>query len=365
MSARALDGHGATMSGAIFRWALWRSVLLAALLASATALPARADDPLDDDAYAAWVGDHAERVLLAMQLPPEFTLGDLRDLAANLDDLIDEARAVEPPPRFAAAHDAYLAAMDAVARTRDALQTVVLTRRPAPELRGALADAGEQLALALRALRDSGVALPGYLLGLVALTDEPGDELGLGLPLAGPGPEDDTTPGSMVSEPAPAQPAVPSAASGLVAPVRPVAADPCAGVRGCAASPRLRVRVLSFGPVLLAPEAGAGRGRQSADGAGGRRGPNLVALRVQVENRGADSYVLRPGMLSVANAAGSHGRLVHIVGAHSLVPQDGLRLAPGESRDGMIFFSLAPPDPRAFIVHDGAASGGLLSVTLP
>jgi hypothetical protein len=310
------------------------------------------------------VGDHAVRLLLAMQLPAEFTLGDLRDLAADLGDLVDEAREVEPPPRFAAAHDAYVAAMEAVERTRDALETVVVTRRPAPELRGALAEAGERLALGLRELRDGGVTLPGYLLGLVALMDEPLSPVESPGPLVGLAPPEapsDSTPAAPAAAPRP----VPSAPSGLVAPVRPVRPDACAGVRGCAASERLRVRVLAYGPVLLSSASPATRTSRLPGQTASRRLPDLVALRIQVENRGAASYVVRPAMLAVTGDEERSGRLIHVAGIGELVPQDGLRLGPGESREGIVVFTLTPPEPRSFVVRDDATPGRPLTVTLP
>ena len=70
--------------------------------------------------------------------------------------------------------------MDAVDRSRDALQAVVLTRRPVPELRPALDESGDLVADALRLMRDSGVALPGYLLGMLAISDDANPMLGLG-----------------------------------------------------------------------------------------------------------------------------------------------------------------------------------------
>src|SRR3954463_16438071 len=118
--------------------AVRRALLVAFLLVAGTAPRAVAADPLDEDAYSEWVSDHALRLMTATQLPGEFTLGALRDIAIELGQLTLEARQMAPPPRFAAAHDASLTAMDAVDRGRDALQAVVVTRRPVPELRPAL-----------------------------------------------------------------------------------------------------------------------------------------------------------------------------------------------------------------------------------
>ena len=55
-----------------------------------------AADPLEEDAYSKWVSDHALRLLNATQLPGEFTLGDLRDLAIELGEMTAEARAIVP-----------------------------------------------------------------------------------------------------------------------------------------------------------------------------------------------------------------------------------------------------------------------------
>ena len=352
------------MNGLGFGRGLWRVGLTLLVLAGAAVAPARAADALDEDEYSAWVGEHAVRVLLAMQLPSEFTLGDLREVAADLGDLVDEARGVEPPPRFATAHDAYLAAMEAVERARDALETVVVTRRPAPELRGALAEASERLALGLRELRDGGVALPGYLLGLVALTDEPLSSVDSGVPLVSVAPPNEASGSGAVAPPATPRP-VPSAPGGLVAPVRPVARDACAGVRGCAASDRLRVRVLAYGPVLLSSASTTGRRSGVPGQAASRPLPGLVALRIQIENRGAGPYVVRPAMLTVTGDEGRSGRLIHVAGIRELVPQDGLRLAPGESQEGVVVFTLTPPEPRSFIVRDEATPDRPLAIPLP
>ena len=80
------------------RAALVLAVLLAAL---GGPLPARAEQ-MDEAAYAAWVGDHGLRLFVTMQLPSQFTLGDLRDLAIELGQLVDQGRVIQPPPRYAA-----------------------------------------------------------------------------------------------------------------------------------------------------------------------------------------------------------------------------------------------------------------------
>jgi hypothetical protein len=129
-------------------------------LAGQAPAPTQAADPLDEATYAAWVSDHAARLLAALQLPDEFTLADLRDLVARLGQLVDEARVVEPPPRYAAAHAAYRDGLEAVDRVRELVAQVVRTRQPAPELADALFDAGQRVAQGLLQLRAAGVSLP-------------------------------------------------------------------------------------------------------------------------------------------------------------------------------------------------------------
>src|SRR5215212_537486 len=200
------------MARRMTRNAVWRALLVAFLLAAGTAPRSVAADPLDEDAYSEWVSDHALRLMNATQLPGEFTLGDLRDLAIELGQLSLEARLIDPPPRFAAAHDAYLTAMDAVDRSRDALQAVVLTRRPVPELRPAMDESGDLVADALRLMRDSGVGLPGYLLGLLAISDDANSMLGLGTGMLDTSQLGEDLPGPTAQSPAGAPPAAPNAA---------------------------------------------------------------------------------------------------------------------------------------------------------
>jgi hypothetical protein len=47
------------------------------------------------------------------------------------------------------------------------------------------------------------------------------------------------------------------------------------------------------------------------------------------------------------------------------VPREGLRLNVGESREGMVYFTLSPPQPRSLVVFDTAAPGGTLTIGLP
>ena len=129
-------------------------------LASQTPAPTRAADPLDEATYAAWASDHAARLLAALQLPDEFTLADLRDLVARLSQLVDEARVVEPPPRYAAAHTAYRDGLEAVDRVRELVAQIVRTRQPVPALADALFEAGQRVAQGLLQLRAAGVSLP-------------------------------------------------------------------------------------------------------------------------------------------------------------------------------------------------------------
>src|SRR5438034_2337855 len=120
-----------------------RAMLPALMLLSTAAGPAPSlASPLDPAAYTAWVGDHALRLLALMELPGEFTLGDLRDIAIELGQLVDEANGVEPPPQYAAAHRAYLAGIQQVDRVRAGFQTVVVTRQPIEGLRDTIFDAG-------------------------------------------------------------------------------------------------------------------------------------------------------------------------------------------------------------------------------
>jgi hypothetical protein len=151
-------------------WRIWLGALslaLTLLLAGGVPPPAAAADPLGDNAYAAWAADHAQRLLRVMQLPEQFTIGDLRDVAAQLRDLIAEARAVEPPSRYAAAHRAYLAGVEALDPVRTALETIAITRQPAPDLADALFDAGQRVATGLHQLRDAGVAMPAEVAALL------------------------------------------------------------------------------------------------------------------------------------------------------------------------------------------------------
>jgi hypothetical protein len=360
------------MTRAVTSNAVWRALLIAFVLTAGLAPRALAADPLDEDAYSQWVSDHALRLMNATQLPGEFTLSDLRDLAIELGNLTAEARAVDPPPRFAAAHEAYLTAMDAVDRTRDALQAVVLTRRPVPELRPALDESGDLVANALRAMRDSGVALPGYLLGMLAISDDANPMLGLGTGMRDTSQSGQDVPGPTAPPPTAANAAPAAAPSGAPAATGPVAPAPavpdaCAGLRSCAASTNLRIRVLTYGPVQgrVTPVASPGAAPDSGTGRASSRSAELVALRVRLDNHGKDTYILSPSMFTVANDEGRSGRLVHLTGVSELVPREGLRLEAGNSREGMVYFTLSPPQPRSLVVRDAAAPGGALTIGLP
>jgi hypothetical protein len=155
-------------------WKTWLGVAasaLALLLGSLAAPLARAE-PLGEEAYAAWAVDHAQRLLDAMRLPGEFTLRDLRELAARLDALVAEARATEAPARYRAAHAAYLAGMDAVDRVRTTLEVLVRTREPAPELADALFEAGQRVAAGLHRLRAAGVRFSEAVIALLEMLPE-------------------------------------------------------------------------------------------------------------------------------------------------------------------------------------------------
>jgi hypothetical protein len=108
-----------------------------------------------------------------------------------------------------------------------------------------------------------------------------------------------------------------------------------------------------------------GGARDSGGGRASSRSAELVALRVRVENHGKDTYVLAPSMFTVANDEGRSGRLVHLAGASELVPREGLRLDVGDSREGMAYFTLSPPQPRSLVVRDASAPGGALTIGLP
>jgi hypothetical protein len=245
----------------------------------------------------------------------------------------------------------------------------VITRRPVPELRPAMDESGDLVADALRLMRDSGVALPGYLLGLLAISDDASPMLGLGTGMLDTSQLGEEPPEPTAQPPAAAPPSAPNAppAAPRPAAAAPAAPDACAGLRGCAASTSLRVRVLTYGPVLgrVTPVTSPGGARDSGSGRASSRSAELVALRVRVENHGKDAYVLSPSMFTVGNDEGRSGRLVHLVGVAELVPREGLRLDVGESREGMVYFTLSPPQPRSLVVRDVSAPGGALTIGLP
>src|SRR5262249_23600565 len=160
----------------------------------------------------------------------------------------------------------------------------------------ALDESGDLVADALRLMRDSGVALPGYLLGMLAISDDANPMLGLGTGMVDTSQSGQELPGPTVQPPAAPNAGPAAAPSGVPAATSPaapapVARDACAGLRACAASPSLRVSVLTYGPVQgrVTPVAGPGGSRDS----GGRapsRSAELVALRVRLENHGKDTY---------------------------------------------------------------------------
>ena len=237
-------------------------VALALLVSLASPTASRAAEPWSEEAYSAWVGDHALRLIAGVQLPPQFTLADLRDLAIELGNLADDARAVEPPPHWAGRHADYLRAMDAVERVRGELQTVVVTRQAAPGLREALFEAGHAVAEGLRGFRDEGVALPAYVLGLLGLGE--GVEA-LALPAT-----PSNTPAPTLGETVPSGTRAEGRASAATPPRSPQGSPPlsrssttasaCTAEATCAVGGRLRVRVLEESEAVRAAQFPRARG---------------------------------------------------------------------------------------------------------
>src|SRR5262249_29880256 len=90
--------------------------------------------------------------------------------------LVDEARAVDPPPRYAAAHTAYLAGMESVDQVRAALQTIVLTRQPVPGLADRLFEAGRLVARGGGQPRRARGRMPPEVVALLDLGQDPGGQ---------------------------------------------------------------------------------------------------------------------------------------------------------------------------------------------
>ena len=286
------------------------------LLVIVTLTPGRAAaQALDESAYAAWVVAHAERVVAAMRLPNEFRLADLRDLADMLGDLVHEARTVQPPARYAAAHETYLAGLDRVERVREALLTVVLTRAPAPELGERAFEAGQGLAVALRELRLAGVALPAGLMELF-------------------GPADSSA----------AAPGASERACGAPSAGQVVVCDPGAP---------LGVRVMTRVEVEAANRYA-------------RQPPHMiVALRIRIENQGNDTYLLRRDSVTLEGDGGVRWPLVQVMNVGpELVPPEGLSLEPGESREGALYFA-RPRTINARRLWVEAVEGEPVAVPLP
>lgn len=260
------------------------SLALTLLLAGVGTRPAAAADPLGDDAYAAWAADHAQRLLRVMQLPEQFTAGDLRDVAAQLGELIAEARALEPPMRYAAAHGSYVAGVEALDRVRTALETVALTRQPAPDLADALFDAGQRVSTGLHQLRNAGVTMPADVIALL----DTGPDL-QALPAAGTA--GDAEPAGAAASPArtgstaPSLVAVPVIGAGLGSRTDPLGASPAA-LNSIAVSPltstgisyvvvRVRRSILTSPPIEIesGPHHRVGPGLRFGPGGGpGPRG---------------------------------------------------------------------------------------------
>ena len=293
-------------------------------------------------AYAAWVADHAARLLDTMELRQGFTLGDLRDAAAALGVLVDEARVVLPPTRYASAHAAYLSGMDYVERVRAGLQTVVGSREPLPELQDALFEAGQGVARGLLELRQAGIALPPWILGTLGV----GEEVSA-VPAATVDPAAADAREVLAATPAAGSSRRPSAHA--MGDNR----EACAGTIACAISGRVRVGVLAVGPL-----AGPARPPMPA-------GEEMLAVRARLENLGPDSYVVRPYAIAADTSEGRMRPLTHPIGGGELVPRAGLLLAPGEGREGLLYFAV----PRgvqldALRLGDAAAPDSSLAIAL-
>jgi hypothetical protein len=305
--------------------ALSRAILLGLLLLSMAARPAPAvAAPLDPDAYTAWVGDHALRLLALMELPSEFTLGDLRDIAIELGQLVDEAQVVEPPPQYASAHRAYIAGIEQVDRVRAGFQTVVLTRQPVEGLRDTVFDAGRDMASGLRALRDAGVTLPLRILDLLGDAEQQG-------------------PGGAPAEQGP--PPVEAATSTVA----------CERAAGCATSRGLRLRILGTA------------GDQTTARALAPPGQAIVAVRARIENLQADAHVVRTRGVALRSTDGRTAVLTHSLnGADDLLPRAGLLLGGGQSAEGVLYFRVPRGfQPQRIRMDDPSAPGGALVVRIP
>jgi hypothetical protein len=304
---------------------LSRTMLLGLMLLAAAVRPAPSvAEPLDPDAYTAWVGDHALRLLALMELPGEFTIGDLRDIAIELGRLVDEAQLVEPPPQYASAHRAYIAGIEQVDRVRAGFQTVVLTRQPVEGLRDTVFHAGRDMAAGLRALRDAGVALPPRIMDLLGQAEEQG----------------------AAGAPADQGPPPVEAATGTVG---------CERAAGCATSRRLRLRILG------------NAGERTTTRALAPPGQAIVAVRARVENLGADAHVVRPRGVALRGADGRTAVLTHSPsGTDDLLPRAGLLLGGGQSAEGVLYFSVPRGfQPQRIRLDDPTAPGGVLVVAIP
>jgi len=200
----------------------------------------------------------------------------------------------------------------------------VLTRQPVEGLRDVVFDAGRDVATGLRALRDAGVPLPPRIMDLLGEAE------------------------GRASAAAPADqgpPPVEAATSTLA----------CERAAGCAASGRLRLRIL-----------GAAGERASAR-ALAPPGQALVALRARVENLGADAHVVRPRGVALRSADGRTAVLTHpLNGADDLLPQAGLLLGGGQSAEGVLYFSVPRGfQPQRIRMDDSTAPGGALVVAIP
>lgn len=331
------------MRARVWRWTL--PLILALGVAVATGPAHAASDPLDDAAYTAWVTQHAERVIAAVQLPEEFRLADLRDVVVDLGRLVDEARVVEPPPRYAAAHSRYLAGIDAVDRMRTSLLTVTVTRQPATDLRDTMYAAGQAMAEGVQELYNAGIPLPSRIQALLQAENDD------------PAPRASSEP-TTVAGPTRAAPATgeTSASPTSRRPERaPTPRASCQADASCVAGSRLGIQVLGRADGQDAARVMAAPGYQ------------VVALRARIENVSNEAIVVRSNQVRLRTADGRDVPLVHRAdGQGELLPRAGLPLGPRESREGILYFTISR-DTRgqAIQVQDGGTPGRVLSIATP
>ncbi|HLI26840.1 MAG TPA: hypothetical protein VKZ60_07215 [Chloroflexota bacterium] len=300
---------------------------LRGLLALACALwvagPIRAE-PWDEEQYAAWLADHLLHVVAWLQLPAQFTLTDLRDLTIEQQRLLDEAAVVEPPARYAGLHARYREALEAVAQFQAGLQAVVLTRARVPGLGDLQTAALAALARFVGEAREAGLALPAYLVALLA----PSAEGALTSPEAAPA----LSPGGSDGAVGAGEP--PSTPSSAVA------------ARGGA----LRVRGVGV-PLVWPGSPGAG---------------SIVMVLVRLENVGPRPLLLAPAGI-VLEAGDGRRVAASWIGAAAAGRAAGLVLTPGQGRAAVVMFR--PPSgwagARPWQLRLTADDGGMVVVRLP